>query len=408
MQTEYDIIIVGGGLTGASLACCLAGQPVRIAVVESVPIKSEQQPSYDEKGLALSLASQRILDTIDIWSRLNSTAVPIEHIHVSDRGHFGFVHLHAEELGLRAMGYVVTARELGKTFLEYMESAQNIDFICPAKVMEVKKEFDGISVHIDRDGNTEKLSGKLLVVADGTHSPLREQAGIKLVTKNYNQTAIVSNITPQYPHANTAYERFTDTGPLALLPLPEQRCSVVLTVSSDDKDRFLAMSDPEFLHNLEKRFGKRLGRLVKPGQRKSYPLVLMKTDDQVRERMVFLGNAVHTIHPNGAQGFNLCLRDVAGLAETVFVAVQNGQDIGSFDVLESYFHLRQADQQRVIRFSDGLAELFYKPGPARVLARNMGMLLTDLVPAVKKEFVKQAMGLSGRQPRLVSGTGLQS
>lgn len=407
MQTDYDLIIVGGGLTGASLACCLAGGPLRVAVIEAVPIQSAQQPSYDEKGLALSLSSRRIFNATGIWPRLSARALPIEHIHVSDRGHFGFVRLHGEDLGLPALGYVVIARELGQALLAAMGAAPNIDFLCPAEVTAIKKEAEGISVDINQEDATLTLSGKLLAVAQGTHSGLRDHAGIKMAKKDYRQTAIVCNVTPERPHANTAYERFTDSGPLALLPLPEQRCAAVFTVHAADKDRFLAMPDGEFLQSLEQRFGKRLGRFTRLGQRKSYPLRLLTTEEQVRERTVFLGNAVHTIHPNGAQGFNLCLRDAAGLAETLTDAAREGRDPGALAVLNSYIDTRRADQGRVIRFSDTLAELFSKPGPARVLARDLGMLLTDLVPPLKKGLIMGATGLSGRQPRLARGLDLQ-
>jgi 2-octaprenyl-6-methoxyphenol hydroxylase len=407
MVTEYDIIIVGGGLTGAGLARCLAGQALRVAVVEAVPIQSDRQPSYDEKGLALSLSSQRILHTLGLWQRLRGELVPIEHIHVSDRGHFGFVRLHAEEMGLPALGYVVTARRLGAALLEDIEASENVDFLCPAQVTEINKETDRISVHVDRAGGTETLSGKLLVIAEGTRSGLREKAGIKLYTKDYQQTAILCNVTPARPHRNTAYERFTDSGPVALLPLPEQRCAVVLTVHAAEADQFLAVPEEEFLSRLEERFGKRLGRFTRLGQRKSYPIVLMKTEDQIRERTVFLGNTVHTIHPNGAQGFNLCLRDAAGLAETLVDAVGEGRDPGEAPVLENYVHARRLDQRRVIGLSDGLAGLFYPSGVARICARNLAMLIMDLVPPVKKEFIRQATGLRGRQPRLVRGLNLQ-
>ena len=403
MQAEYDIIIVGGGLTGASLAACLANAPARVAVIEAVPINSGRQPSYDEKGLALSLSSQRIFSAIGIWPALRRQAVPIEHIHVSDRGRFGFVRLHADEADLPALGYVVIARELGAALLGSMAAADNVDFICPAGVTAVNQQEHGVSVEIDRDGNREALSGRLLVVAQGSHSTLREAAGIRTVTKDYRQTAVVCNVTPERPHANTAYERFTASGPLALLPLSDQRCALVFTVPSEAKDRCLAMPDGEFLSELERRFGRRLGRFLKAGRRRSYPLALMTSEEQIRERTVYLGNTVHTIHPNGAQGFNLCLRDVAGLAETLDRAMQRGADPGRREVLESYYALRRADQRRVIRFSDSLAETFYRTGRARAAARNTGMLIMDLVPEIKKALIKQATGLGAGQPRLVYG-----
>ncbi len=398
---EYDVIIVGGGMVGASLASALCANKIRIAVVEAVPSRSENQPSYDDRGLALSLSSQRILAGLGLWDKLCST--PVQHVHVSDRYHFGFVRLHAEMLHVPALGYVVTARELGRVLKNRLDTADNIEFLCPATVDAVRIGPDCTKVTVNIDGGTKTLTSKLVVAADGTHSRVRDLLGITVQIKDYDQTAIVTNVTPEKPHCDTAYERFTESGPLALLPLPDQHCAVVFTVNTQDAGHYLQMDDYTFTNCIQTRFGRRLGRFQRIGARKSYPIKMISSHEQVRERVVVLGNSAHTLHPNGAQGFNLCLRDVAGLAEILIPALSENKDVGERELLNTYLAARKIDQRHVMRFSNGLATLFYNELPHKVLVRNAGMLLTDMVPIIKRSFLRQAMGLHGRQPSLVRG-----
>lgn len=406
LPPDYDVIIAGGGMVGASLAIALVGENIRIAVIEAVSASADDQPSYDDRSLALSLSSQRVLHGLGLWDAVAATACPVEHIHVSDQHHFGCVRLHAAAMQVPALGYVVIARELGRVLRQELAGAGNIDFICPATVEKVAIQADRAMVQLRQGKESKLISGRLLVAADGAQSRVRELLGIPAVIKDYGQTAIVTNVTPQKPHRHTAYERFTAQGPLALLPLTENRCAVVFTVSHDQAEMFMTMDSREFLDRLQARFGPRLGKLERPGVRKSYPMRLITVREQVRERIVVLGNSAHTIHPNGAQGFNLCLRDIAGLAEVLVPAVRGGDDPGQQQVLSAYQDLRTRDQKAVIRFSDGLTRLFYNDLPHKVLLRNAGMLLLDLMPPLKKAFMQRAMGLHGRQPALVRGAPL--
>lgn len=402
-NNHYDIIIVGGGMVGASLACSMINQNVRIALIEAVTLKANDQPSYDDRGLALSLSSHRILQNLDVWSHVVVNANAIKHIHISDRGHFGFVRLHASDLNLDALGHVVIARELGQALMLKIEQASNIDFICPANVSDIKIEYDDVTVSLAGKAQIEKLSGKLLVVADGSDSKIRQQLGIATLVKDYHQTAIVTNVTPERPHEDTAYERFTETGPIALLPLNGQRCVLVYTVPTDEAEAHLDFEMNVFLDRLWQRFGRRLGRFSKIGALKSYPLKLIESQEQVLSRVVLLGNSAHTIHPNGAQGFNLCLRDVAALSEHLIMAINNGYDFGDKKILENYYSSREQDQKQVMQFSDRLAGLFYNQQISKIILRNSAMLITDIFPSVKREFIRQAMGIRGKQPAMVSG-----
>lgn len=405
MQTDYDVAIVGGGMVGASLACALSGTPLRVALIEAVTAESDQQPSYDDRGLSLSLASHRILAGLSLWPSLAPAATPIEHIHISDRGRFGFVRLHAKDLGLPALGYVVLARELGRALLQGVNDAPNVEFLCPARVVAAQPGANSVQLQLQDDCPVGSLDCRLLVVADGTRSPLRDTLGMAVSGRDFHQTAIVATVTPQRSHDNWAFERFTDTGPLALLPLGDGLCVLVHAVPTAQARDWLELDDEDFLTGVQARLGRRLGRLLKVGSRKSYPLLRKEARDQIQGRVLLLGNAAHTLHPNGAQGFNLGLRDVAGLAEHLTAAGMT--DPGSGQLLQDYADSRRADQRRTGRFTDGLAALFYNNNPAKVVLRDAGMLLTDLLPGLKKEIMRLGMGVAGRQPGLVRGDALR-
>jgi 2-octaprenyl-6-methoxyphenol hydroxylase len=230
--------------------------------------------------------------------------------------------------------------------------------------------------------------------------------GIKASVEDYQQVAIVSNVMPERPHEDTAYERFTETGPLALLPHSQQRCVLVFTVAANETEKYMQMDEQSFLDALLQRFGRRLGKFSNLGQRKSYPLKMLQVEEQVKHRVVILGNAAHAVHPNGAQGFNLGLRDAAALAEVLIQAQEDNQDIGALSLLESYLESRVEDQQRVLNFTDRLAKNFYNKQALKIIARNLVMLATDLSPSLKHRFTRSAMGFWGCQPSLVSRSSI--
>lgn len=397
---EYDIIIVGGGLVGASLACAL-GSRARIAVVEAVAPQSPEQPSYDDRGLALSISSRNILDSINVWRNLKAQACPIHSIHVSDRGHFGFVRLHARDIDAGVLGYVITAREMGQALAAVIAGYEHIDFYCPAKTVAVDISTDQVVLKLDAAGKPTTLHGNLLVAADGAHSATCRQLHIPVRSKDYGQSAIIANISTEKPHEHVAYERFTDTGPLALLPLPDQRCKLVFTVRSETAEHYMQMDDAQFIEATQARFGRRLGRFTRIGYRHCYPLMLIEAERQILERTVVLGNAAHTIHPNGAQGLNLCLRDVAALADCLAPALEHGSDPGNVQLLEKYLAARLEDQRRIIRFTDGLASLFYDQQPLKVFARNGAMIAMDLFPALRRKLLSITMGMGARRTAVV-------
>ncbi len=404
MKVEYDIAIIGGGMVGASLACGLAKENINIALIEKTPLKSAGQPSYDDRGIALSISSQRIFDAMGLWSKLGRHACPIKQVHVSEQGRYGAVRMAADALGLEALGFVVIARELGRALLNEVSRHDNIDVICPASAAGIRQKSASVEVDLkQKNGGVASLTCKLLVIADGGLSSSRELIGIKIKRHDYRQTAIVSNVTVSGDHSGTAYERFVPGGLIALLPLTGNRCVAVMVAPSDTADAYLQGSDDEYINHLQQKFGKRLGTFCKPGARKSYPLFLLEPERQASDRSVLLGNAAHTIHPNGAQGFNLALRDVAGLVEHIVTVLRAGGDVGGRDLLDSYISSRETDQQRVIRFTHALHKTFNNANPLKSISRNTLMFVLDALPALKKEFIIRGAGLHVNQPVSTSG-----
>jgi 2-octaprenyl-6-methoxyphenol hydroxylase len=406
MTDETDILIIGGGLVGASLAVALGQAGLTVTVVEASPLSVDQRPDYDERSIALAQGSQRIFSALGLWPSLQDEVCPIHTIHVSDRGHFGFTRLRREQQGVPAMGYVATARVLGKTLLDQLDRLQNVRTLAPAQLIDFQVHDDGVLTRLMLEDQTLECSARLLVAADGAQSSVRDQLGIHSTRRDYGQTAVIANVTARRGHENVAYERFTDSGPLALLPMSGQRCALVWTVRSDQRDDIMGLDDAQFLSRLQERFGYRLGRFVKVGQRHAYPLQLLQARESIRPRMALIGNAVHTLHPVAGQGFNLGLRDVAALAEVVMDARREGLDIGDNTVLSRYADWRQTDQRRVVAFTDGMIRLFGHSLPPVAWLRDAGMLALDTCPPAKRWFGRLTMGRTGRLPRLARGVEL--
>ena len=402
---RYDVIIAGGGMVGASLALALSGLGLDIAVLEAVPLEASDQPSYDARATAVSLGSQRIFSTLEVWPEVSADATPIEQIHISDRGNFGFTRIGAREQGVEALGYVVENRCLGAALWERLAGLSDVSVLCPARLERVAASQAGVRVEIAKPDHLV-LQGRLLVAADGARSSVRELLNIAATAWDYRQNAIVANVSAEEFHDHIAYERFTSNGPLAFLPMSDGRCNVVWSIDSTRTDEIMALSERDFLTLLQAEFGFRLGALKKVGARHSYPLSLVKSTQSGAERVVFVGNAARSLHPIAGQGFNLGLRDVAALGEAIADGARQGEDPGSPAVLESYAAWRSDDQRRAILFTDGLVRLFTNPLGPVMLARNLGLLSLDIFPPAKRALAKHSMGVWGKQPRLARGVPL--
>ncbi len=410
---RYDVAIVGGGMVGGVMACALAPLGLRVAVVEAVPFGAAGQPSYDDRAIALAHGSARILAAMGLWPALAERVSPIRRIHISDRGHFGAARIDAAREGVEALGYVVENRAVGAVVAQRLAAQEGLDLICPARLVGVALEPDRAILTLDREGASETLEAGLVIGADGGESVVRRLLGIPTRVWDYGQSAVIANVTPERPHGGVAFERFTDTGPVALLPNSPpgsgdpNRCSLVWSVRRGDEQRVRELDDDTFLAELEERFGLRLGPIVRAGRRAAYPLRLVRAKEQIRPRLALIGNAAHTLHPIAGQGFNLGLRDVAALAEVIAEALREGEAPGSEKVLARYADWRRGDQRRVIGFTDSLARLFSNPLPPLQLARNAALVGLDLLPPLKHLLGRHTMGLAGRLPRLARGLPLR-
>ena len=407
-ESLHDIAIIGGGLVGASLACALAPLGLRVALLEAVAFRAAAQPSYDDRTLALSASSCRILQSLGIWPELVDSATPIREIHVRELGRPGVVVMDPGELGLDRFGHVVEARAFGAAMSAALPGLESLDFICPASVTGLSVGEDQAVIDY-RDGEQAgSIRSRLVVGADGANSFVREALGIAADQHDYRQTAVICNITPEKEHRGRAFECFTPTGPFAILPHVGGRCGLVWCVASSEADALLELEESEFLARAQRRFGDHLGRFRKVGRRSSYPLRLVRAAEDVRPRAAILGNAAHAIHPIGAQGFNLGLRDAAVLAEVLADAIREDADtdIGSLDVLRRYSERRAPDQQGTIAWSDGLARLFANPTDMAAAVRTAGLLAHAFLPPLRRQLAIRAMGYRGRTPRLARGEPL--
>jgi 2-octaprenyl-6-methoxyphenol hydroxylase len=392
-MARVDIAIIGGGLVGASLAVALQAEAKqrgwRICLIEPFTPGNGYQPSYDARSTALSFGSQQIYQRFGLWSQISQRAEPIQQIHVSDRGRFAAARLSAEEEGVPALGYVVENAWLGECLWQALDP-EVVSWRSPAQVTRMQALADGYQLSLD-DGS-ELVCG-LAILAEGGRSGLREQLGIAVSNKPYGQSALIANITPQEAHHGLAFERFTEEGPMALLPLADNRCALIWTRATLDAERVATLDDAAFLAELQQAFGYRLGSLRQVGTRHLYPLALTAAKEQVRQHLVVLGNAAHSLHPIAGQGYNLSLRDTLGLAETL---LESTAPLGDLATLQRYLSRQQVDQQLTVGFSDQVTRLFSTGQPLLAAGRNLGLLGLDLLPPAKRWFARQAMGLGTR------------
>ncbi len=404
---NYDIVIAGGGMIGTSLALALAPLGLRVAVVEAIARRDDQQPSFDDRSTALSRSTQRMFEAMGLWDDVVAASTPIASIHVSDKGRFGFSHINAEEQGVEALGYVVINRVLGEVLQSTLSAAKNIDVYCPARIESIELGPEQASATLSSDDGDQTLTSRLLVAADGANSAVREMMGISAQQRKYGQRAVIGNLLPEKSLQHRAFERFTPQGPLAILPIADDRAGFVWTVDEHDADRVMALDDDDFLAEIQEEFGYRLGRFSRVGTRASYPLILSKAVRLTATRSVLIGNSAHGLHPVSAQGFNLGMRDVAALCDCIADATQKGSDPGDAQLLERYAEWRRSDQKKLVHFTDNLVRLFGSSRPGLRTLRNIGMIGFDLIPGVRPMFAKHTMGLAGELPRLSRGVPIR-
>ena len=412
ISTNYfDVVISGGGLSGALMALSLSAlvdhqqQPLKIAIIETNPVLTEPSPSFDDRVLALSHGSADYLADVGAWQHLHHHVEAIENIHISDRGHYGKARLYAQHHRVDALGYVAEMSVIGAALLKALATKNNITWFSPDSIADVQWQTEQVILAL-KSGT--KLTAALLLACDGAQSPCRQFANIATTSRDYQQSALIANVATSIHHNNIAYERFTETGPIAMLPLSTQaksnvkqrnvnqnsagRCSLVWTLTPELAEQMLNLSDDEFAQQLAQSFGHWLGNITQVGKRVIYPLKLVQANEQVYHRMALIGNASHTIHPIAGQGFNLGLRDVSDMTAVIKKALAQQQDIGAFANLMQYAQARQQDQQQVISLTDSLVTLFSNQLPPLVAGRNIGLKLVNYLPTLKNALVKQTMG----------------
>ena len=391
-----SIIIVGGGMTGATLALAisrLTHGTLPVNLIEANALEAQAHPGFDARAIALAEGTCQHLARIGIWQHIAQCATPITTVHVSDRGHAGFVTLEAQNYRVDALGHVVELHEVGQRLFSLLRRAPGVTLHCPDRVSDLTRSEEGVSVTLE-SGKT--LQGNLLVAADGSRSALAAQCGIGWQQTPYHQAAVIANVTTSVAGQGRAFERFTEHGPLALLPMSQGRYSLVWCHPLEKRDEVMAWSDERFCHELQSAFGWRLGRIVHTGTRNAYPLALTTASSPVSHRVVLVGNAAQTLHPIAGQGFNLGMRDVMSLAETLADAWAESSDIGAYPVLRGYQQRRQEDKEATIGVTDGLVQLFANRWSPLVAGRNAGLMAMELFTPARDVLAQRTLGWVAR------------
>ena len=393
-QNDFDVIIIGGGLTGAALALALtqSANALRVALLDASANNTNDLPSFDERVLALSEGSRRLLVQLGVWDALAFDACPIRTIHVSDRGQFGRTVLTATEQQLDALGQVIALRVLGQQFYRALDQRVGVTRL-HGKLSAFTQNEEGVQITLQHDGTAQQLQTRVLLGADGGPSGLRAMAGLPVDVIDYQQSAVIATVRAERAHQHWAYERFTDTGPLALLPMTDNRLSLVWTQTPDDAARLLTLTDVAFLRELQSAFGWRLGKLMQIGAREKFDLRRMRSPVRRQGRLLLMGNAANTLHPIAGQGFNLALRDAMAFAEQVRTNQAAGADWASPAALDAFVCSRQADADAVAGVTDSLVRLFSNRYPLLRPLRAAALSLLDVLPPAKRAVAVGAMGL---------------
>lgn len=404
MKIHYDVLIIGGGMVGLTLACALGKQEFKVAVVEAYqPEDINAEDDYELRVSAISKSSQQIFKNINAWQgMLNRRACAYQHMHVWDATGDGEIHFDAADLGIDSLGHIVENKVIQFALLEQCLKLPTVDWLCPQQVDDMNISANQSEITLS-DGSV--LSADLLVGADGANSRVRQTAGIEINKSPYQQKAVVAVVKSSLNHKETAWQRFLPSGPLAFLPLNDGSCSIVWSAEDHRADELLAMDDDEFKKELEQAFDCTLGRVEKISQRAAFPLIRRHANEYVKAGLALVGDAAHTIHPLAGQGVNLGVLDAASLAETIIHARANGKNIASLNALRKYERWRRADNSLMMYSMSGFKNLFSNEQASLSLVRNAGLNLVDNLGLVKHKFMRHALGLEGDLPEMAKSIG---
>ncbi|EHH1050344.1 2-octaprenyl-6-methoxyphenyl hydroxylase [Vibrio parahaemolyticus] len=390
---QYDVVIAGGAMAGATLALAiehLSQGALRVAVVEPFKAQSDQHPGFDSRSIALSYGTVNLLRHLELWSAIEPFSTPIEHIHVSDRSHAGMTDITKHDVGVEALGYVVELADVGRVYQELLTHSTAIDLYCPDSAKHITRTQENVTIEL---ASGELLNAKLLVAADGAVSQCCQQIGLELSEHDFDQVAVIANIVTQEPHQGRAFERFTENGPVALLPMSDNRMSLVWCLRPDEAQIVMELPESEFLERLQQDFGWRLGAMQKVGLRASYPLLLRHRKQNISHRFAIVGNAAQTLHPIAGQGFNLGIRDVVTLAEEL---VKQGEDVGRYQGLIRFSQRREADRNETIWLTSSLVHVFSNDLLAMRIGRNTALAAMDNLSIFKQPLLRHTLGLVKR------------
>ncbi|ENO0727972.1 2-octaprenyl-6-methoxyphenyl hydroxylase [Vibrio parahaemolyticus] len=390
---QYDVVIAGGAMAGATLALAiehLSQGALRVAVVEPFKAQSDQHPGFDSRSIALSYGTVNLLRHLELWSAIEPFTTPIEHIHVSDRSHAGMTDITKYDVGVEALGYVVELADVGRVYQELLTHSTAIDLYCPNSAKHITRTQENVTIEL---ASGELLNAKLLVAADGAVSQCCQQIGLELSEHDFDQVAVIANIVTQEPHQGRAFERFTENGPVALLPMSDNRMSLVWCLRPDEAQIVMELSESEFLERLQQDFGWRLGAMQKVGLRASYPLLLRHRKQNISHRFAIVGNAAQTLHPIAGQGFNLGIRDVVTLAEEL---VKQDEDVGRYQGLIRFSQRREADRNETIWLTSSLVHVFSNDLLAMRIGRNTALAAMDNLSIFKQPLLRHTLGLVKR------------
>jgi 2-octaprenylphenol hydroxylase len=394
----YDVLIVGGGMVGAALACALGNSSLKVAVLDRAPPVAPDK-DYDQRVSAITLASQSFFENIGAWDGMIRRRVsPVREMQVWSEGGSGSIHFNAAEIGEPCLAWIIENRVIQTALIEQLHQFTNVHYLCPVEVADITLADNGAVITL-KDGRL--LQARLLVGADGADSAVRRAAGIETQSLNLNQKGIVATVTTEKPHEQTARQRFLVTGPMAFLPLDEPHtCSIVWSADTARADQLLALDDAAFISELQAKFGEVLGKIKTVSPRAGFSLALSHAKAYTAPHLALIGDAAHTVHPLAGQGVNLGFLDAATLAEVLLEAAVNQKDIGAHVVLRRYERWRKGDNLAMVSITGGFRYLFGNDLPVVSQLRNWGLSLTDAATPVKNFIMRRTSGLEGDLPKL--------
>jgi 2-octaprenyl-6-methoxyphenol hydroxylase len=402
---EYDLVIVGGGIIGLTLASALKDSGLSILLIEA---KVASAAVAKGQAYAVHQLSALIYQGIGVWDKILPQIAKYCRVRLSDADYPNVVEFTTDDINTAELGYVAEHQALLQPLQKFVQDCANVTYLCPAEVVNTQYQKDIVAIDIKVADQLYTVRSKLLIAADGARSPIRQAAGIKTSGWKYWQSCIVAFVKPEKPHNNTAYERFWSSGPFAILPLPENRCRIVWTAPHEEAKALCALDDEQFLRELTRRYGDQMGKLELLGDRFVFQVQLMQSDRYVLPRLALIGDAAHNCHPVGGQGLNLGIRDAAALAQVIQTAHQAGKDIGDIQILKGYERWRKLENLTILGFTDLLDRMFSNNFLPVVVVRRLGLWFLQRVPVLKVFMLKLMIGLKGRTPELAKRSGLKA